>query len=164
MYDPQQAMSDLEAEIEALAHAAERCRKIIVLSKVVTGAGSLLLVLTVSGLIQGGPVSLVLAITAVLGGIALFGSNTSTRDQIVECHTYNRNMAGHRICGPRFAGLFPGLLDVSDRGLRDRRSIRPRDRLHHAAARNWAHMWTVPRTGVARLDTFKPNVQKLSCR
>jgi hypothetical protein len=84
MYDPQQAISDLEAEIEALAHATERCRKIIVVSKIVTGAGGLLLLLTVTGLIQGGPVALVLAITAMLGGIALFGSTTSTREQFVE--------------------------------------------------------------------------------
>jgi uncharacterized membrane protein (DUF4010 family) len=82
MSDPQQEIADLEAEIDALTHAAERCRKVIVLSKVATGAGNLLLVLILTGLVRVGPSGLVLAISAVLGGIALFGSHQSTRDQI----------------------------------------------------------------------------------
>ena len=82
MSDPQQEIADLEAEIDALTRAAERCRKIIVLSKIATGAGGLLLVLILTGLLRGGPMALVLAITAGLGGVALFGSHTSTRDEI----------------------------------------------------------------------------------
>jgi hypothetical protein len=82
MFDPHQEIADLEAEIDGLADAAERCRKVIVLAKVVTGAGSLLLVVALIGLVRFGPVALVLAIAGVLGGLALFGSHTSTRDQI----------------------------------------------------------------------------------
>src|SRR3954463_12029040 len=82
MSDPQQEIADLEAEIEALTQAAERCRKIIVISKVATGAGFLLLALSLSGLVRFGPAVLVLAITALLGGVALFGSHTSTRQEI----------------------------------------------------------------------------------
>ena len=82
MSDPQQEIADLEAEIDALTHAAERCRKVIVLSKAATGAGGLLLVLILIGVIRIGPVALVLAITAVLGGLALFGSHQSTRGEI----------------------------------------------------------------------------------
>ena len=82
MLDPHQEIADLEAEIDELADAAERCRKVIVLAKVMTGAGGLLFVVTLIGLVRSGPVALVLAITGVLGGLALFGSHTSTRDQI----------------------------------------------------------------------------------
>ena len=83
MLNSHQEIADLEAEIDELAHAAERCRKVIVLAKVATGAGGLLLVVTLVGLFRSGPTALVLAITAVLGGLALFGSHTSTRDQIM---------------------------------------------------------------------------------
>src|SRR5215213_2202371 len=82
MSDPQQEIRDLEAEIEALTQAAERCRKVIVLSKVATGAGGLMLVFILTGLVWVGPAVLVLAITALLGGVALFGSHTSTREEI----------------------------------------------------------------------------------
>jgi hypothetical protein len=83
MPDPHQEIADLEAEIDELADAAERCRKIIVLARVATGAGGLLLVAALIELFRSGPGALVLAITAVLGGLALFGSHTSTRDQIL---------------------------------------------------------------------------------
>jgi len=83
MLNSHQEIADLEAEIDELADAAERCRKVIVLARVATGAGGLLLVVTPVGLFRSGPTALVLAITAVLGGLALFGSHTSTRDQIM---------------------------------------------------------------------------------
>jgi len=82
MSDPQQEIADLEAEIDALAHAADRCHKVIALSKAVSGAGGVLLVLILTGLVWLGPLALVLAITAVLGGVALFGSHQSTRGEI----------------------------------------------------------------------------------
>src|SRR5215210_2947931 len=82
MSDPQQEIADLEAEIDALTHAAERCRKIIVLSKAATCAGGLSLFLILTGLIRVGPMALILAINAALGGLALFGSHASTLNEI----------------------------------------------------------------------------------
>jgi len=82
MPDPHQEIADLEAEIERLSGAAERCRKIIMLAKIATGAGSLLFIVILIGLVRFGPAALVMAITAVLGGLALFGSHMTTRDQI----------------------------------------------------------------------------------
>jgi hypothetical protein len=82
MPDSHDEIDDLEAEIAALADAAERCRKIMLAAKAATLAGSVLLAITLSGLVRFGPVALVIAITAALGGIALYGSHRSTRDQI----------------------------------------------------------------------------------
>jgi hypothetical protein len=82
MTDPRDAIAELEVEIDALSRAAERCRKVIALSKMATGTGGVLLVLTLTGLVRLGPLALVLAITAVFGGFALFGSHQSTREQI----------------------------------------------------------------------------------
>ena len=109
MPDPHQEIDDLEAEIDELAHAAERCRKVIVLAKVATGAGGLLFALTLIGLVRSGPGAWVLVITAVLGGLALFGSHTSTRDQIT---------AKLRAREARRAQLI-GELDLHDVGGRD---------------------------------------------
>ena len=82
MSDPRQEIADLESEIDALTHVADRCRKAIVLSKAVTGAGALLLVFILTDLVRGGPLPLVLAIAAALGGIALVGSHQSTSEEI----------------------------------------------------------------------------------
>ena len=73
----------LETRIEELSDAIARCGKLILFSKVVMGAGVLLLLATVFGVLPFNPVSLVGAIAAVLGGIVFFGSNTSTRDQFM---------------------------------------------------------------------------------
>src|SRR5215203_3103747 len=83
MPEPHQEIADLEAEIDELIHAAERCRKVIALAKAATVTGGLLFVIALIGLVRSGPGALVLAITTVLGGLALFGSHTSTRDQIM---------------------------------------------------------------------------------
>ena len=82
MIDPHDKIAGLEAEIEALADAAERCRKINLAAKVATVAGCLLFLVTTTGLIRFGPAALVVAIAAVLGGLALSGSNKSTHGQI----------------------------------------------------------------------------------
>jgi hypothetical protein len=71
----------LEARIEELTDTIARCRKFIFMSKLVVIAGAILLAALVFGAIRLDPVALVGAIAAVLGGIVLFGSNTSTLQQ-----------------------------------------------------------------------------------
>ena len=82
MPDPRHEIAEIEAEIEALIRVADRCRKVIVLAKLAAIAGGLLLAFTLTGLVPLGPLGLVMAITAVLGGIALFGSHTRTLAQV----------------------------------------------------------------------------------
>ena len=84
MPDVHEQIADLEAEIDELAHSAERCRKIIRAAKVVTVAGGLATLLAVTGLLGMSPHGFVLGISATLGGIVVAGSNRSTLDEIVE--------------------------------------------------------------------------------
>jgi hypothetical protein len=93
MTDLHQQIVDLEAEIEELSHAAERCRKIMIVGRVAIAAGVLLLAALVIGLVRSEPMALIAAITASLAGIALFGSNRSTLQEIdraVRAHEAHR--------------------------------------------------------------------------
>ena len=81
--DPTDEISRLEAQLDELGEVAERCRKIILASKlaIATAAGSLLVMML--GLIGSSPVIALGAIAAVLGGIVSLGSNVSTLQQTV---------------------------------------------------------------------------------
>jgi hypothetical protein len=114
MLNSHQEIADLEAKIDALADAAERCRKVIALARMAAGVGGVLFAITLLGLFRSGPTALVLAITGVFGGLALFGSHTSTRDQI-------RSKLG--ACEARRAQLI-GELDLRDVGANEERSGR----------------------------------------
>jgi len=73
-------IAKLEADIEDLSAAAERCRKIGIAAQVLMAGGAFLLMLAVLGLWRLGPAALVVSLAAILGGIALYGSNKRTRD------------------------------------------------------------------------------------
>src|SRR5215213_685969 len=73
MHEPQDQIATLEAEIESLSERAERCRKTIILAKLGTLAGGLVLLALVLGLVRSSPVLLVASLTAVVSGIALAG-------------------------------------------------------------------------------------------
>jgi hypothetical protein len=79
--EPIDEISRIEARLDELGEMAERCRKIILASKVViaTGAGSLLVMML--GLLGSSSVAVLGAIAAVLGGIVSLGSNVSTLQQ-----------------------------------------------------------------------------------
>ncbi|MDN3279127.1 hypothetical protein QWJ07_33020 [Frankia sp. RB7] len=79
--DPTDAISDIEARIEALAEIAERCRKYILASKIAIGAGAALLLIAILGLFEAGQTAALGSIALVLGGIVSLGSNVSTLRQ-----------------------------------------------------------------------------------
>jgi hypothetical protein len=79
--DPTDEISDIEARIEALAEIAERCRRIILGSKVAIGSGFALLLIALLGLFGAGESVLLGSIALVLGGIVSLGSNVSTLRQ-----------------------------------------------------------------------------------
>ena len=82
LFDQRDEIAALEQEIEALAESAERCRKLSLAAKGIIVAGGTLLVLTLVGSLGRSPVALVLGLAALLGGIALQGSNRGTLDEI----------------------------------------------------------------------------------
>jgi hypothetical protein len=73
----------LEAQIEELAAAIESCRKIILISRAAILFGGLLIVAMIMGAVGFDSLVLIAAITAVIGGIVLFGSNKSTSEQAI---------------------------------------------------------------------------------
>ena len=78
--DPRAAIAALEAAIEEQFQAAERCRRIDLVAKAAVGAGAVLLVAVAAGGSRLGATALVFGVTAVLGGLALLGSNRRTLD------------------------------------------------------------------------------------
>jgi hypothetical protein len=71
----------IEAHIEELTDIIERCRKIILISKVAIAAGGILILATIIGAVGFDPTVLIGAIAAVIGGTVVLGSNTSTLKQ-----------------------------------------------------------------------------------
>ena len=76
------AIADLEAEIERLSDAAERCRKTLAAAKVAGAAGALALAAILLGAVPAGPEGLVAAIALGVGGIGLFGSSRGTLQEL----------------------------------------------------------------------------------
>jgi histidine ammonia-lyase len=82
--DPTDVISLIEERLEKLAEVAERCRKIILVSKAAIAGGFALLVVTVLGLFGSSQVAALGSIAAVLGGIVSLGSNVSTLRQTTD--------------------------------------------------------------------------------
>ena len=80
MLDQHQLIADLEAEIDGLRDSAERCRKIDIVAKAVMGIGVGLLLI---GFLWFSASALVIGIAAVLGSVALVGSNRGTLGEII---------------------------------------------------------------------------------
>jgi hypothetical protein len=71
----------VEADLEELTEAVDRCQKITLISKAGIAAGGTLTLATILGAIGFDPTVLIGSIAAVIGGTVLFGSNTSTLKQ-----------------------------------------------------------------------------------
>ena len=79
--DPRTEILRLEAKIEELTEVVERCRKIILTSKIAVAIGGIWLLALATGLMRFDPVTMVGAIAVIIGGTVVFGSNTSTAKQ-----------------------------------------------------------------------------------
>jgi len=79
--DPRAEILRLETEIEELTEVIERCRKIILISKIAVAAGGIWLLALTIGIIRFDPVAMIGAVAIVIGGTVVFGSNTTTAKQ-----------------------------------------------------------------------------------
>ena len=82
--DPHDEIERLETQIDELAARLESCRKFILVARVAVVAGAVLLASMLLGVLPFDPRLLLTAITALLGGIVVWGSNRSTADEAAQ--------------------------------------------------------------------------------
>jgi hypothetical protein len=80
--DPRAEIARLEAEIEEQSEAIERCRKVILLSKIAAATGALVFVLLLLGIVPPDATAMIISIAAALGGAVGLGSTTTTAGQL----------------------------------------------------------------------------------
>jgi hypothetical protein len=76
--DPHDEIVRLETRIDELAARLESCRKFILVARLAVFGGAILLPASLLGAIAFDPRVLLAAIAALLGGIVVWGSNSST--------------------------------------------------------------------------------------
>jgi len=79
--DVRDQIAQLESRIEALTGSIERCRKISIGSKIAIAGGAAWFALALFWILPFDATAFVAALTAVLGGVVLLGSNATTWEQ-----------------------------------------------------------------------------------
>ena len=76
--DPHEEIVHLEKHIEELAAKIESCRKFILASRIAVAGGGLVLAAMLVGVIRSDLGFMAAAVSLLLGGIVVWGSNSST--------------------------------------------------------------------------------------
>jgi hypothetical protein len=79
---PRDQIARLESRLEELAEALARCRKIKLISQTAIAGGSIWLLAVTIGVIGFDPMAMIAAISGVIGGTVLYGSNATTSREI----------------------------------------------------------------------------------
>lgn len=77
-------IAQLEARIENLAAKLENCRKVSVAARITVGAGIAFFLAGLIGFFRFDITVLLTALTAVIGGLVLLGSNSSTANETAD--------------------------------------------------------------------------------
>ena len=72
----------IEADIEQLGEGLDRCRKAMLFAKLAIAAGGILILAYFLGTTWFEPATMIGALAAILGGVVILGSNSSTSKQI----------------------------------------------------------------------------------
>jgi hypothetical protein len=80
--DPREQIAYLESRVEELADALARCRKIRLISQIAIAAGSIWMLAVTIGVLGVDPMAMIAAISGVIGGTVMYGSNRTTWREI----------------------------------------------------------------------------------
>ena len=76
--EPRDQIARLESRVEELADAMERCRKIRLVSRIAIAAGGVWMLAAAIGVLAFDPMAMMAAISGVIGGTVMYGSNRTT--------------------------------------------------------------------------------------
>ena len=82
--DPHEEIVRLEEHIEGLAAKIESCRKFILAARIAVGGGGLVLAAMLIGVIRSDLGLMAAAVSLLLGGIVVWGSNSSTAKEAMK--------------------------------------------------------------------------------
>ena len=108
MPDTHEQIADFEAEIDALAQSAERCRTIIRAGKVMV-AGGVSILIAGTGLLALSPAAFLPCIGAVFGGTVIAGSDKSTLVELTEAVRTREALRAELIDGIGLQAIGDGL-------------------------------------------------------
>jgi len=80
--DAADEIASLEGRLDELADARARCLKIGLISQIAMAAGGAWLLAVAIGIIGFDPIGLMAAISGMIGGVVMYGSNTTTARQV----------------------------------------------------------------------------------
>src|SRR5579872_4287576 len=80
--DPRDEIARLEARLERLDEALARCRKIRLIAQIAIVGGGAWMLAALIGVIGFDPIAMMAAISGVIGGTVMYGSNTTTTQEV----------------------------------------------------------------------------------
>jgi len=80
--DPRDQIARLEVKVEELAEAVARCRKIKLISQIAIAGGGIWMLAVAIGIIGFDPIAMMAAISGVIGGTVMYGSNSTTSREV----------------------------------------------------------------------------------